>query len=36
MHEGASPALWMTIISAVVFALLFSLFERAKPPEKND
>lgn len=33
MGEAGSPAVYMTVISAVVFALLFSLFERAKPPE---
>lgn len=36
MGEAASPAVWATIISAVVFGLLFSLFERAKPPETKD
>ena len=33
MGEAGSPAVYMTVISAVVFALLFSLFEGAKPPE---
>lgn len=33
MGEGASPAVWMTVVSGVVFGLLFSLFEKAKPPE---
>ena len=36
MGEAGSPAVYMTIISGVVFALLFSLFERAKPPETKD
>ena len=36
MGEFASPAVWMTVISGVVFGLLFSLFERAKPPETKD
>jgi aquaporin Z len=33
MNEAGSPAVWMTLISGVVFGLLFSLFERAKPPK---
>ncbi len=33
MSEAASPAVWMTLISGVVFGLLFSLFERARPPK---
>jgi aquaporin Z len=33
MSEASSPAVWMTLISGVVFGLLFSLFERARPPE---
>jgi aquaporin Z len=33
MREAGSPAVWMTLISGVVFGLLFSLFERAKPPK---
>src|SRR4028119_2043576 len=32
MGEADSPAVYMTIISGVVFALLFSLFKQAKPP----
>lgn len=36
MGEANSPAVWMTIISGVVFGWLFSLFERAKPPETKD
>jgi aquaporin Z len=36
MGEAGSPAVYMTVISAVVFALLFSLFEQAKPPETKD
>lgn len=36
MGKGGSPAVYMTVISAIVFALLFSLFERAKPPETKD
>ena len=36
MGEAGSPAVYMTVISAVVFALLFSLFEGAKPPETKD
>ncbi|MEJ7678677.1 MAG: aquaporin [Segetibacter sp.] len=36
MGEGSSPAVWMTVISSIVFGLLFSLFERAKPPETKD
>lgn len=33
MGEASSPAVWATVISGIVFGLLFSLFERAKPPE---
>ena len=36
MGEAGSPAVYMTVISAVVFALLFSLFKQAKPPETKD
>lgn len=36
MGEALSPALWMTPISGIVFSLLFSLFERARPPKKED
>ena len=36
MGEAGSPALWMTVISGVVFGGIFSLFERAKPPETED
>ncbi len=36
MNEALSPALWMTIISGIVFSLLYSLFERAKPPKTDD
>lgn len=36
MGESASPAVYMTVISGVVFGLLFSLFERAKTPETKD
>lgn len=36
MGEAASPALWMTVISGIVFGLLFSLIQRAKPPETKD
>lgn len=36
MGEAGSPAVWVTVISGVVFGLLFSLFERAKPPETKD
>ena len=35
MGEAASPATWMTVISGVVFALLFTLFERAQPPKTD-
>jgi hypothetical protein len=35
MGEAASPATWMTAISGVVFALLFTLFERARPPKTD-
>ena len=31
MGLGATPAVWAPLLSGVVFALLFSLFERAKP-----
>ena len=31
MGLGATPAVWAPLLSEVVFALLFSLFERAKP-----
>lgn len=33
MGEAGSPAVWATVISGIVFGLLFSVFERAKPPE---
>jgi aquaporin Z len=33
MGVAVSPALWATLVSGVVFALLYSLFERAKPPK---
>jgi aquaporin Z len=36
MGVGLSPAGWMTLISAIVFSLLYSLFERAKPPKTED
>ena len=36
MGLGSSPAVWITVISGVVFGLLFSLLERAKPPETKD
>ena len=36
MGLAGSPAVYMTVISGVVFGLLFSLFERAKPPETKD
>jgi aquaporin Z len=36
MGKASSPALWMTLISGIAFGLLFSLFERAKPPETKD
>ncbi len=36
MNEALSPALWMTIISGIAFSLLYSLFERAKPPKTDD
>lgn len=36
MGKGGSPAVYMTIISGIFFGLLFSLFERAKPPETKD
>ncbi|MBD0255255.1 MAG: aquaporin [Cytophagales bacterium] len=35
MGEAASPATWMTAVSGAVFALLFSLFERARPPKTD-
>jgi aquaporin Z len=35
MNEAASPAMWITPVSGVVFGLLFSLFERARPPETD-
>jgi aquaporin Z len=35
MGEAASPATWMTAISGVVFGLLFTLFERARPPKTD-
>jgi aquaporin Z len=35
MGEAASPATWMTAVSGVAFALLFTLFERAKPPKTD-
>ena len=36
MGEAGSPAVYMTVISAVAFALLFSLFEGAMPPKTKD
>ena len=33
MGLASSPALWATLLSGVAFGWLFSLFERAKPPE---
>jgi aquaporin Z len=33
MGEGLSPAGWITPISGIVPCLLFSLFERARPPK---
>lgn len=36
MEEAGSPALWMTVVSGLVFGWVFSLFERAKPPETED
>lgn len=36
MGQASSPALWATVISGVAFGLLFSLFERAKPPETKE
>jgi aquaporin Z len=36
MGETISPALWMTILSGIVFGLLYSLFEKAKPPKTDD
>ena len=36
MGQASSPAVWATIISGVLFGLLFSLFQRAKPPETKD
>jgi len=35
MGEAGSPAVWMTVVSGVVFALLFSLFEKARPPKTD-
>ena len=35
MGEAASPAVYMSIISGIVFGLLFSLFERARPPKTD-
>lgn len=36
MNEASSPALWATVVSGVVFGFIFSLFERARPPKKDD
>lgn len=36
MGLASSPAVWATVVSAVVFSLLFSLFEGAKPPEVKE
>jgi aquaporin Z len=36
MGEALSPALWITPVSGIVFGLLFSLFEKARPPKKED
>ncbi|MDF7815401.1 aquaporin [Hymenobacter sp. YC55] len=33
MGVASSPALWATLLSGVAFGGLYSLFERAKPPE---
>lgn len=35
MGESVSPAVWATILSGIVFGLMFSLFERARPPKKE-
>ena len=36
MGLPASPAVWATLLSAVVFSLLFSLIERTKPAEVHN
>jgi aquaporin Z len=36
MGVAASPALWATLVSGIVFGLLYSLFEQAKPPKTQD
>jgi len=36
MGEGLSAATWMSLISGVVFGLLYSLFERARPPKTEE
>jgi len=36
MNEASSPALWMTVVSGIAFGLLFSLFERARPPKTEN
>lgn len=36
MGKAGSPTVWMTVISGIVFGLMFSLFERAKPPETKN
>lgn len=36
MGESLSPATWMTLISGVVFGLLYSVFERARPPKTEE
>ena len=36
MGLAASPALWATLLSGVVFGALFSLFERAMPPKTKN
>jgi aquaporin Z len=36
MGVAISPALWATLVSGVVFALFYSVFERAKPPKTDD
>ncbi len=35
MDEAGSPAVWATLLSGIVFGLMFSLFERARPPKKE-
>ena len=36
MGLATSPTIWATLLSAVVFSLIFSVIERTKPAEVHD